>query len=155
MSIPDADHLRQRRFLDSRADLDDRCYVSFTNYLRCFTQPGRRIDVSGGRAALGREAPTKRGPLCGRSLLRSHGLVNLAETISGSSGSRAGFAKYVLGGWSIVGVTTFQSGTPYTVGNSTDRNNDTILADRPDIGNPTAPWNSRGVDRRLAAPPVT
>ncbi|MDQ2944471.1 MAG: hypothetical protein M3Y27_00745, partial [Acidobacteriota bacterium] len=67
-------------------------------------------------------------------------------------GPRAGFAKYVLGGWSIAGVTTFQSGTPYTVGNSTDRNNDTIPADRPDIGNPTAPWNSRGlIDARCPA----
>ena len=67
-------------------------------------------------------------------------------------GPKTGFAKYALGGWSIAGVTTFQSGTPYTVGNSTDRNNDTILADRPDIGNPTAPWNSRGlIDARCPA----
>jgi hypothetical protein len=29
--------------------------------------------------------------------------------------------------------------------NGTDRNNDAILGDRPDIGNPAAPWNSRAI----------
>lgn len=48
-----------------------------------------------------------------------------------------------MGGWSIAGVTTFQSGTPFTVANGTDRNNDGIPADRPDIGNPSAPLNTR------------
>ena len=60
-------------------------------------------------------------------------------------GPKARFAKYALGGWSIAGITTFQSGTPYTVGNVTDRNNDTVLADRPDIGNAAAPLHSRGL----------
>ncbi len=58
-------------------------------------------------------------------------------------GPRARWAKYPLGGWSLAGVTTLQSGTPYTVGNGTDRNNDTIPADRPDIGNPSAPLTTR------------
>jgi outer membrane receptor protein involved in Fe transport len=60
-------------------------------------------------------------------------------------GPRAGWAKYALGGWSIAGVTTLQSGTPYTVANGTDRNNDGIPADRPDIGNPSAPLTSRAI----------
>ena len=51
--------------------------------------------------------------------------------------------KHVLGGWSIAGITTFQSGTPYTVKNSTDRNRDGWPADRPDISNRNAPGNSR------------
>jgi hypothetical protein len=53
--------------------------------------------------------------------------------------------KYALGGWSIAGVATFQSGTPYSVANGSDRNNDGIPADRPDIGNPNAPLNSRAI----------
>ena len=60
-------------------------------------------------------------------------------------GPRSGWWKYPLGGWSVAGVTTFQSGTPFTVANGSDRNNDGIPADRPDIGNPSAPLNSRAV----------
>ena len=60
-------------------------------------------------------------------------------------GPRSGWWKYALGGWSVAGVTTFQSGTPFTVANGTDRNNDGIPADRPDIGNPAAPLNSRAM----------
>jgi carboxypeptidase family protein len=58
-------------------------------------------------------------------------------------GPSRGWWKQALGGWSIAGITTFQSGTPYTIKNSTDRNRDGWLADRPDISNPNAPRNSR------------
>jgi len=51
--------------------------------------------------------------------------------------------KRALGGWSIAGITTFQSGTPYTILNGTDRNRDGWLGDRPDISNPNAPRTSR------------
>jgi hypothetical protein len=60
-------------------------------------------------------------------------------------GPRGRAWRYPLGGWSIAGITTFQSGTPFTVGNGSDRNNDAIPADRPDIGNPSAPLNSRAI----------
>ena len=60
-------------------------------------------------------------------------------------GPRSGWWKYPLGGWSVAGITTFQSGTPFTVANGSDRNNDGIPADRPDIGNPSAPLNSRAI----------
>ena len=60
-------------------------------------------------------------------------------------GPRSGRWKYALGGWSVGGITTFQSGTPFTVGNGFDRNNDTFLQDRPDIGNPNAPLNTRAI----------
>jgi hypothetical protein len=56
---------------------------------------------------------------------------------------RAGWLKYSLGGWSVGGITTLQSGTPFSVANGLDRNNDGIPADRPDIGNPNAPLNTR------------
>jgi Carboxypeptidase regulatory-like domain/TonB dependent receptor len=60
-------------------------------------------------------------------------------------GPRTGWSRYPLGGWEIAGITTFQSGTPFTVANGSDRNNDAIPADRPDIGNPTAPLNTRAI----------
>jgi hypothetical protein len=60
-------------------------------------------------------------------------------------GPRTSPWKYVLGGWSLAGITTFQSGTPFTVSNGTDRNGDGILAYRPDIGNPNAPLSSRAI----------
>jgi hypothetical protein len=53
--------------------------------------------------------------------------------------------KRALGGWSMSGVTTFQSGAPFSVMNGFDRNNDGFANDRPDIGNPSAPLNSRAV----------
>jgi hypothetical protein len=60
-------------------------------------------------------------------------------------GPRSGWSKYPFGGWQVAGITTFQSGTPYSVGNGSDRNNDGILGDRPDIGNPNAPLNTRAI----------
>jgi hypothetical protein len=60
-------------------------------------------------------------------------------------GPRSGWLRYPLGGWQLAGITTFQSGTPFSVGNGSDRNNDGILGDRPDIGNPNAPVNSRAI----------
>jgi len=60
-------------------------------------------------------------------------------------GPRSAWAKYPLGGWQLAGTTTFQSGTPFSVGNGSDRNNDGILGDRPDIGNPNAPANTRAI----------
>jgi hypothetical protein len=60
-------------------------------------------------------------------------------------GPRSGWREYPLGGWQLAGITTFQSGTPFSVGNGSDRNNDGALADRPDIGNPNAPVNTRAI----------
>src|SRR5262249_15193585 len=55
--------------------------------------------------------------------------------------------KYVLGGWSLGGVVSIQSGAPFTVVNGVggDRNNDGFNNDRPDIGNPNAPLTSRAI----------
>jgi hypothetical protein len=54
--------------------------------------------------------------------------------------------KHLLGGWSIAGITTLQSGTPYTIINGSDRNQDGwAQMDRPDVGAPNAPRNSRAV----------
>ena len=60
-------------------------------------------------------------------------------------GPRSGWMRYAFGGWSLAGVTTFQSGAPFTVANGFDRNNDTFTEDRPDIGNPNTPLNTRAV----------
>ena len=60
-------------------------------------------------------------------------------------GPAEGFWKRALGGWSIAGITSFQSGAPFSVANGFDRNNDNYNDDRPDISNPRAPLNSRAV----------
>ncbi len=60
-------------------------------------------------------------------------------------GPAGGLLKYALGGWSLSGITSFQSGAPFTVGNGFDRNNDGLGVDRPDIGNPRANLISRAV----------
>jgi hypothetical protein len=60
-------------------------------------------------------------------------------------GPAVGFWRHALGGWSVAGITSFQSGAPFTVVNGFDRNNDALINDRPDIGNPGAPLNSRAI----------
>ncbi|MBV8841652.1 MAG: TonB-dependent receptor [Bryobacterales bacterium] len=60
-------------------------------------------------------------------------------------GPRSSWAKYPLGGWQLAGITTFQSGTPFSVANGSDRNKDGIVGDRPDIGNPNAAVNTRAI----------
>jgi hypothetical protein len=52
------------------------------------------------------------------------------------------FWKYPLGGWSVAGIASFQSGSPFTV-QSTRANAD--YGNRPDISNPNAPINSRAI----------
>jgi Carboxypeptidase regulatory-like domain len=64
-------------------------------------------------------------------------------------GPAAGIWKGALRGWSISGITTFQSGARFSLQNGFDRNYDGFINDRPDIGNPMAPLNSRAV----ATPP--
>jgi len=52
----------------------------------------------------------------------------------------------VLGGWSLAGITSFQSGAPFTV--SAARLNSPTVGDylnRPDISNPNAPLTSRAI----------
>jgi hypothetical protein len=58
-------------------------------------------------------------------------------------GPRSGWWKRSFGGWSIAGITTFQSGTPFTVANGSDRTGAGNKADRPDIGNASALLTSR------------
>jgi len=58
---------------------------------------------------------------------------------------RTAVLKYTLGGWSIAGITSFQTGAPFTLQNGSDRNNDAIPSDRPDIGNSNVPLSTRAV----------
>jgi hypothetical protein len=60
-------------------------------------------------------------------------------------GPARGLWKRILDGWSIAGITSFQSGAPFTVLNGAERNNDGLATDRPDISNPAAPINSRAI----------
>src|SRR5262249_49015037 len=50
--------------------------------------------------------------------------------------------KRALGGWSLAGITSFQSGAPFSVLNGIARSN-IAGAGRPDISNPSAPLNTR------------
>jgi hypothetical protein len=61
-------------------------------------------------------------------------------------GPKRGIMGQIAGGWQISGVTIFQSGAPFTLINGLDRNGDGVSTpDRPDLGNPNAPHNSRAV----------
>jgi hypothetical protein len=60
-------------------------------------------------------------------------------------GPRRGWSKYPLGGWQLAGITTFPSGTPFSVANGFDRDNFGDKEDRADIGNPRAPLNTRAI----------
>ena len=70
-------------------------------------------------------------------------------------GPAQGIVRRALGGWSISGITTFQSGAPFSVMNGLDRNNDGFANDRADIGNPFAPLNSRAVLARTGSQSCT
>lgn len=58
-------------------------------------------------------------------------------------GPQSGFLGQVVGGWRIAGVFVLQSGAPFTLLNGVDRNGDGVIQDRPDLGNPNAPHNTR------------
>lgn len=61
-------------------------------------------------------------------------------------GFKEGLLGKTLGGWEVSGVTSFQSGAPFTIVNGADRNGDGLsTADRPEIGNPNAPHNTRAI----------
>jgi hypothetical protein len=57
----------------------------------------------------------------------------------------SGWSKYAFSGWQLAGITTFQSGTPFSMANGFNRNNYGDGEDRPDIGNPRAPVNTRAI----------
>lgn len=59
---------------------------------------------------------------------------------------RPALLRSLAGGWQLSAIATWQSGIPFTVANGSDRNGDGISSsDRPDIGNPSAPFNTRAV----------
>jgi hypothetical protein len=60
-------------------------------------------------------------------------------------GPARSFWKYALGGWSIAGISAFQSGAPFTVQNGTDRGSGSANGGHADISNPNAPLNTRAV----------
>jgi hypothetical protein len=61
-------------------------------------------------------------------------------------GPKTGFMGQLLGGWQVGGIFVFQSGAPFTIANGLDRNGDGQTGpDRPDIGNPNAPHNTRAL----------
>jgi outer membrane receptor protein involved in Fe transport len=60
-------------------------------------------------------------------------------------GPKKGVLGQVFGGWSLAYIIPVQSGSPFDVTNGFDRDWDGGTADRPDIGNPNAPLNTRAI----------
>jgi len=60
-------------------------------------------------------------------------------------GPRSGWSRHLLGGWQLAGITTFQSGTPFSIANGFDRDNYGDREHRADIGNPNASMNTRAI----------
>jgi hypothetical protein len=68
---------------------------------------------------------------------------------------RTGLMRQMFGGWKLAGIADWQTGEPYTMSNGTDRNLDGQSGpDRPDIGNPAAPLNTRAVRVATATCPT-
>jgi hypothetical protein len=74
---------------------------------------------------------------------RSHRLT--ISSLLEVPGPVTGIWNRVFGGWSLAGIASFQSGAPFTIVNGSDRNADGATVDRPDIGNPNAPLNTRAI----------
>lgn len=61
-------------------------------------------------------------------------------------GPTTGLLGRVVGGWELAPVTQLVTGAPYTITAGADRNGDGQSGpDRPDIGNPNAPLDTRGI----------
>lgn len=74
---------------------------------------------------------------------RHVGVISLVWDIRGP---KNGIMGQILGGWEVAGIAHWQTGFPFTMSNGTDRNGDGQTGpDRPDIGNPAAPLNTRAV----------
>ena len=68
---------------------------------------------------------------------------------------KTGLMRQMFGGWKLAGIADWQTGEPFTMGNGTDRNLDGQSGpDRPDIGNPAAPLNTRAVRVATATCPT-
>jgi hypothetical protein len=66
-----------------------------------------------------------------------------------------GMAGRALGGWILSGITTFQSGTPYTVTLGYDANLDGLGSDRPNIADPKYLYKSVDNGRAISPCPTT
>lgn len=61
-------------------------------------------------------------------------------------GPKSGILGKALGGWSLSGISHWQTGLPFTLRNGTDRNGDGQNGpDRPDVSNLAAPLNTRAI----------
>jgi hypothetical protein len=59
---------------------------------------------------------------------------------------KKGLLGSLVGGWTLSGISHWQTGLPYTVQNGTDRGGfGQTLAERPDVSNPSAPLNTRAI----------
>ena len=66
-------------------------------------------------------------------------------------GPKQSFLSQIFDGWSVAPIITLQSGTPYTPIDGLDRDFEgSAISDRPDVGNPDAPVNTRAIPVSLA-----
>jgi hypothetical protein len=123
------------RMIDSTSEI----YQAWNTY-------GTSIDVSAFQPALTSVPISQGGLRLDRAVSdyhRSHVFtINYSWEVPGP---KSGLFGHVAGGWTLAGITSIGSGAPYTVLNGADRNNDGVAADRPDIGNPNAPLNTRAI----------
>jgi outer membrane receptor protein involved in Fe transport len=72
--------------------------------------------------------------------------VGSIAVVWGLRGPKQGLVGSLVGGWQLSAIATWQTGIPYTLANGSDRDGDgQLLNDRPDIGNPSAPLNTRAI----------
>lgn len=75
---------------------------------------------------------------------RRHRLV--LDAVWNLPGPKSGLLSQFIGGWALAPVFQVISGAPFTPSAGADRNGDGQTGpDRPDIGNPQAPLNTRGI----------
>ena len=82
---------------------------------------------------------------------RRHRLI--IDAVWNLPGPKSGFLGQIVGGWALAPVFQVVSGAPFTPVAGADRNGDGQTGpDRPDIGNPQAPLNTRGILGKSACP---
>ncbi|MBI4474467.1 MAG: TonB-dependent receptor [Acidobacteria bacterium] len=121
----------------------------------------KAIDTGSEATFTGVDTNSPTGPrnraLSNRGLSAFHaahrGIVSYSYELPGFRNQQGAIGK-VLGGWRITGVTTFQSGNPFSVVAGYDVNLDGVGGDRPGITDPSFLYTSIDAGRALSSCPT-